>query len=73
LTTLLKRQAANKPLNSVFTDLTRLGVGSFEYRTMIELFSDFETQSELATGSQKKAVAMARRDAAAACRQHYGS
>ena len=71
LTLLLRRQAANKSLNEAFTDLTRLGVGSFEYRTLIELYSDFDTQVELSTGSPKKAVAMARRNAAAACSEHY--
>ena len=71
LTDLLRTQARNEPLNDLFLQLTDLGVGSFEYRTLIQIYSDFDIQTELATGSKQKAITTARDDAAEACRRHY--
>jgi hypothetical protein len=68
---LLRRQAAGRSVAGILTDLTALGVRSFEYRTLVKLYSDLETQSELTSGSVKEAVALARRGAARACSRHY--
>lgn len=68
---LLRRQSKGESTTDLFTKYAGWGIASFEYETLIEVFFDFETQSELNTGSTKKAIRVARKNAAQACARHY--
>jgi hypothetical protein len=69
---LLKAQSKGESVGAIFTDLTQLGAGSFEYRAVIRLYSDIDVQSELATGRRATAVGIAKQRARSECREEYG-
>ena len=61
----------SRPLNELFIEASeQLGVGTFEYRTMVSVFSD--NQGTALIEGTKPALRGAERDTARACRAHYG-
>lgn len=70
---LLRWQAKSKPINDLFAKYTSFGAASFEYKTLVKFYADFDTQMELSTGSLSEATAMARANVKKACADHYGS
>lgn len=70
---LLTWQAKSKPINDLFARYTRFGPASFEYKTLVKFYADFDAQLELANGNREEAIALARKNVAKACAEHYGS
>lgn len=77
ITKYIRRMLANdgsgsRPLNELFIQASvKLGAGSFEYRTLVSVFS--QNQGTAISQGTRAGVRGAERDAKKACRQHYRS
>jgi hypothetical protein len=67
---LAKDGSGSRPLNELFIEASvKLGAGSFEYRTLVSVFSD--NQGTAITKGTRAGLRGAKRDTLRACDRHY--